>query len=122
MQLKAIVAALIAGITAITTGRKQVEALKAEVADRDKIIADLRAKIEAEDADDASREAALADAIKAKEEADARYNALVAEIDEANKTASELIAATSENPDIPVTVDADGVATETPAPEEKPAE
>lgn len=120
MQLKAIVAALITGITSITTSRKQVESLKSEVASRDTIIAELTAKLQAEDADDAAREAALADALKAKEEADARFTALTAEIEEANAKAAELIAATSENPDIPVTVDAEGVATETPVTEEAP--
>lgn len=111
--MKSIIAALIAGIAAITTNRKQVEALQAEVASRDSIIADLRAKLEAEDADDASREIALAEAIKAKDEADKRYAELSSQINEANERAAELLASVSADEEIPVSVDSNGQPTDT---------
>jgi len=103
MNLKSIILSAIAFISGLKTHldnlKRENETLRAENTD-------LRQKLLDEDADDA-------EVLAAKEAAEARAAALQEAADALDASGTELAAAISENPDVPVTVDENFTAAQT---------
>jgi len=106
--MQKILAALTTAIAFVFSTRGTIAALKQQIADRDKTIADLLAALEAENADDAALEAAAEAARAAQTKAEADLAAILQANAEATLKADELLAAISADPSIPITVDPDG--------------
>lgn len=104
-------------IALIFDGRKTVADLKQQVADRDKIIADLHTAIDANTANDVALVQAKADALAAQKVAEEALAATNAEIADASAKADALAASITADPVVPITVTTDGTVT----PQETPA-
>lgn len=106
-----IIAALTSALAFVFGSRETIKALKQQVADRDKTIADLLAAHAADDADDASLEAAAVAAREAQAKAEAELKAITDANAEAEAKADELAQALSADPEVPIIVSQDGTVT-----------
>lgn len=103
-----IIAALTAAIAFVFSSRATIAALKQQIADRDKIIDELHAAVVADQADDASLEQAATDAKAAQKKAEDALAEINGQIESGNTKADELAAAITADPEIPISVNADG--------------
>lgn len=114
-MLQKILGALVLALTFVTGAKAREDALKKEIADRDKIIADQQAALTADDADDASLEAAAKAAQEAQAASEKSLAELNAQFAEAAGKADELVSTINADSNIPVQVDpASGAVTQTP--------
>lgn len=105
IEMKTILAALTLAFAVITGCKAREDALKLEIANRDKTIVDLQAAIEANTANDQALIDAAAAAKTKQEEAEASLAQLNADAAEAETKAAELVTLINGSPEIPANVD-----------------
>lgn len=104
--MQQVLSVLIAALAFVFSSKTHTAELNQQIADRDKIIDDLHTSLTADDADKASLAKAADDAKAAQAAAEKSLADLNASIAESQAKAAELAQSITDNPEIPLSVDA----------------